>query len=192
MSDLYFIHVSEIHGAHAAGLSKRASTYFIELIVTDSVLDLVENNIDLAIRVNPSKNSSLVGRKVGEWRLVAVANKDYPIRKKIQDLDELAQHPILVLNAHTMIFPKSMERTFITNDSPLITQMLVEEIHIGIRSTWDVIEFVKQKKLKYVLPPDFIKPLGDIWLLSDAQKLKSEEVRKLNDYLFARISKLLK
>jgi DNA-binding transcriptional LysR family regulator len=163
----------------------------IELIVTDSVLDFVENNIDLAIRVNPSKNSSLVGRKLGEYRLVAVANKDYPVRKKIQDLDELIQHPLLVISAHMMVLPKSLERTFTTNDSPLITQLLVDDVNIGIRSSWDVKELVKEKKLKYVLPPDFIKPLGDIWLLSDVQKLKSEEVRKLNNYLFERISKLL-
>jgi DNA-binding transcriptional LysR family regulator len=163
----------------------------IELIVTDSVLDFVENNIDLAIRVNPSKNSSLVGRKLGEYRLVAVANKDYPVRKKIQDLDELIQHPLLVINAHMMVLPKTVERTFTTNDSPLINQLLVDDVNIGIRSSWDVKELVKEKKLKYVLPPDFIKPLGDIWLLSDTQKLKSEEVRKLNDYLFGRISKLL-
>lgn len=163
----------------------------IELIVTDSVLDFVENNIDLAIRVNPSKNSSLVGRRLGEYRLVAVAHKDYPLRKKIQDLNELIQHPLLVINAHMMVLPKSVERTFTTNDSPLITQLLVDDVNIGIRSSWDVKEFVKEKKLKYVLPPDFIKPLGDIWLLSDAQKLKSDEVRKLNDYLFERISKLL-
>lgn len=163
----------------------------IELIVTDSVLDFVENNIDIAIRVNPSKSSSLVGRRVGEWRLVAVANKDYPLRKKIQDLDELIQHPLLVINAHMTILPKGLERTFTTNDSPLITQLLVDGANIGIRSSWDVKEFIKEKKLKYVLPPDFIKSMGDIWLLSDAQKLKSDEVRKLNDYLFERISKLL-
>ncbi len=163
----------------------------IELIVTDSVLDFVENNLDLAIRINPSKNSRLVGRKIGEYRLVAVANKDYPIRKKIQDLNELSEYPLLMINQHMTIFHKPIEREFTTNDSPLITQLLLHDLNIGIRSSWDVKELVREKKLKYVLPVNFIKPLGEIWLLSDHQKLKNAEVRKLYDFLFKKISETL-
>ena len=89
------------------------------------------------------------------------------------------------------IFDKPFMRKFASNDSPLITKLLLDKVAIGVRSSWDVKNLVKEKKLKYVLPVDHIKSMGDIWLLSEAQKLKSEEVRTLNDYLFERISKLM-
>lgn len=161
----------------------------VELIVTDSVLDLVENNIDLAIRVNPSKNSNLIGRKLGEYRLVVVAHPKY--QHKIKNLKELQEHELLIIDAHMGIFDKPFMRKFASNDSPLITKLLLDKVAIGVRSSWDVKNLVKEKKLKYVLPVDHIKSMGDIWLLSEAQKLKSEEVRTLNDYLFERISKLM-
>ncbi|WP_053184012.1 LysR family transcriptional regulator [Pseudomonas thivervalensis] len=51
----------------------------IEVIAEDRVVDLVEEQFDVAIRINPSSDSSLVGRCFAKDRLVVVAAPDLPM-----------------------------------------------------------------------------------------------------------------
>jgi LysR family transcriptional regulator, transcriptional activator for dmlA len=170
----------------------------VELIVSDSVLDFVENNLDIAIRVNPSKQSSLIGKKVGEYNLVMVASPVYLAkRKKPKTIDDIYELDFMALNQHFNDLPKNVRtpleqgRRFETNDSPLITQLLIKGYGIGLRSSWDVKALVKQKQLTYVLPEKTFKPQGDIWIVSDREKLNVELVRSLYDFLVARVGQWL-
>jgi len=49
----------------------------IDIVATDEVLDLIEKNIDLAIRGGAPGNKDLVARKLGEGRLCFFASPDY-------------------------------------------------------------------------------------------------------------------
>lgn len=49
----------------------------VDLILADRNMDLIENGIDLALRIGPLDNSGLVARKLGEVRRVTVASPDY-------------------------------------------------------------------------------------------------------------------
>lgn len=51
----------------------------IEVIAEDRVVDLVEEQFDVAIRINPSPDSDLVGRCFAKDRLVVVAAPDLPM-----------------------------------------------------------------------------------------------------------------
>lgn len=158
----------------------------IELLVTDSTLDLIEHNIDLAIRFNPSKKSALVGKKIADYKLVLVASPKY-LRKfsKIKTLKDMAKHELLVIDQHLKVLPKDLVgvRNFITNDSPLISNLILEGEGVGVRSSWDVVNLVKEGKLSYVLGKDKFKSMGDIWLLSSKERLESENVRSVYEYL---------
>lgn len=158
----------------------------IELLVTDSTLDLIEHNIDLAIRFNPSKNSALVGKKINDYKLVLVASPKY-LKKapKIKTLKDISRHELLVIDQHLKVLPKELVgiRNFITNDSPLISSLILQGEGIGVRSSWDVLNLVKEGKLNYVMDKDKFKSLGDIWLLSSKDRLESENVRSLYEYL---------
>jgi DNA-binding transcriptional LysR family regulator len=158
----------------------------IELVVTDSTLDLVEHNIDLAIRVNPSKNSHLVGRKISDYKLVMVASPKYlKQHPKIKSLKDLTKHNLLVLDQHSKILPNELldQISFVTNDSPLMSNLILEGEGVGVRSSWDVLGLVKEGKLNYVMGKDKFKSLGDIWLLSSKERLESEYVRRIYEYL---------
>ena len=171
----------------------------IELLVTDSVLELAENGIDLCIRYNPDQNSNLVGRKIGPLKLVAVATPGYlKENRPIKKMEDLIHHELLFLENHFKVFeslPKIFQeelkkkRSFITNDSPLITQLVLRGKGIGIRSSWDVIEGIQQKRLEYVLPESSFRSLGDVWILSGPDRLKSEKIRKLFDYLHEEVGR---
>ncbi|RWM06334.1 MAG: LysR family transcriptional regulator [Mesorhizobium sp.] len=49
----------------------------VEAVLTDSVIDLMEERADIAIRAGPLRESRLVARKLGQSRMVVVASPAY-------------------------------------------------------------------------------------------------------------------
>ncbi|MDR6444369.1 DNA-binding transcriptional LysR family regulator [Paraburkholderia terricola] len=66
-------------GRICAGFCAAYPEITIELVAEDRVVDLVEERFDVAIRINPSPDSSLVGRCFAKDRLVVVAAPSVPI-----------------------------------------------------------------------------------------------------------------
>jgi DNA-binding transcriptional LysR family regulator len=165
----------------------------IELIVTDSVLDPIEHNIDLMIRTNPNNHSNLIGRKLGNYDLVLVATPGYLKRhRRIKNIDDLVEHELLMIDRHIPIFNRSnkkitntllQQREFITNDSPLIYQLIMSGHGIGVRSSWDVKGEIENKKLQFVLPKKMFHSRGEVWILSSNDCLQRQPVRNLFEHL---------
>src|SRR5256885_2317858 len=53
----------------------------VELVLNDRNLDLIEEGLDVAVRIGPLADSSLLARRVGEVRRVLVASPDYLTRR---------------------------------------------------------------------------------------------------------------
>ncbi|WP_374575685.1 LysR family transcriptional regulator [Phenylobacterium sp.] len=53
----------------------------IDVVLSDTVVDLMEARADVAIRVGPLEPSSLIARKLGSSRMVVVASPDYLARR---------------------------------------------------------------------------------------------------------------
>ncbi len=71
----------------------------LELNVTDGVVDLFEQRADVAIRVGPLADSSLLARKLGDIRRVLVASPDYVERHGTPEAPaQLADHHCLNFN----------------------------------------------------------------------------------------------
>ena len=68
----------------------------IEMIISDEVVDLVENNIDLGIRIAVMEDSSLIARKLAQNPRTLFASPDY-IKKngKPKHPDEILNHEII-------------------------------------------------------------------------------------------------
>jgi DNA-binding transcriptional LysR family regulator len=65
----------------------------VDITLTDTVVDLLQERADVAIRVGPLRDSSLMTRKLGESRNVVVASPDYLARHGVpRTLDDLMQH----------------------------------------------------------------------------------------------------
>lgn len=163
----------------------------IELVATDSMLDMIENNIDLAIRVNPGENTSYQGRKIGVHRMVMVASPEYLKKfKKIKQLDDLKSHRILFINTHGEYQLKSNKmkiktfakpRDFLTNDPGVLTKLAVQGRCISVRPLWNVKDYIEEGKLEIILKNEIINPIGDVWILSSVGKRQTHRVRVLFD-----------
>lgn len=65
----------------------------LDIVLTDQVVDLLEERADVAIRMGALRSSNLTARKLGESRAVVVAAPDYLARRGVPTrLEDLADH----------------------------------------------------------------------------------------------------
>jgi DNA-binding transcriptional LysR family regulator len=55
----------------------------VELVLNDRNLDLIDDELDVAVRIGRLSDSSLLARRVGEVKRVVVASPDYLARRGI-------------------------------------------------------------------------------------------------------------
>ena len=78
------------------GFLERHPEVTVEVTLTDTVVDLLEDRADVAIRVGPLKSSQLVARKLGESRMMLVASPAYlSAHGTPQTPGDLARHNLL-------------------------------------------------------------------------------------------------
>ena len=71
----------------------------LDLVLTDQVIDLLDERTDVAIRVGPMQPSQLMARKLGESRTAVVASPDYLARCGTpQTLEDLLAHNRISFN----------------------------------------------------------------------------------------------
>ncbi|MGM4919092.1 LysR substrate-binding domain-containing protein [Tardiphaga sp. 813_E8_N1_3] len=76
--------------------AKRYPEIKVEVVLTDLVVDLLEERADVAIRVGLMRESRLLARKLGESRMVVVASPGYLAERGTPKTpDDLAHHNLL-------------------------------------------------------------------------------------------------
>lgn len=89
------IGVQRIAPACASFVARYPDVRF-EAVVADRIVDLVEEGLDLAIRVGTVGSDRLVARKLGEMRTVMCASPGYLAARGVpRTLDDLARHALL-------------------------------------------------------------------------------------------------
>jgi LysR family transcriptional activator of dmlA len=118
---------------------------------------------------------------------------------KLKSIKDLVGHNLLLLEQHLVglsLCPKETllelkaQRKFITNDSPLLTQLTLQGYGVGIRTTWEVQEFLRKQELVCVLSEEHFRPVGQVWILSEADRLKSQIVRDLYEFMVENMMKI--
>ena len=114
----------------------------LDLIIDDARVDIIDQQIDLAIRIGVPKDESLVARVMHEERFSIYASPDYLQRNGRPDtLEDLKKHHWLMLyqrghdvlrfrqaDGFTELYPDTYERC----NSPLVLQqMVVQGLGIG-------------------------------------------------------------
>jgi DNA-binding transcriptional LysR family regulator len=81
----------------------------VELVLSDKNLDLVDDGLDVALRIGALPDSNLVVRKVGEVRSVLIASPRYLLgRPPLTAPSELARHDVILASTR----PGSLEMRF--------------------------------------------------------------------------------
>ena len=69
----------------------------VELVLTDSIVDLVDHGFDVAIRIGQLEDSSLLARRLASSAIVTCASPEYLARRGVPHTPEqLAQHELVL------------------------------------------------------------------------------------------------
>ncbi|TGN18410.1 LysR family transcriptional regulator [Leptospira idonii] len=159
----------------------------VQLVVTDSLLDLMEESIDIGIRVGTEPPSSLHGVSLFPNQIIASISSEYSKQETfaINRPEDLENHNLLYLDLHknlkfkgTNISLQSVtkKRNFVSNDSGSLIQAALQGKGVLIRSFWDIQEELKKGNLIPVLRDYSIENFGDVWMVSPEVRLPSGRV----------------
>lgn len=169
----------------------------IEIISSDSLVDLTEQGIDLAIRHGPSRDSSLVGQKLLDSKRFLCASPSYFIQHGTPKSPiDLRQHKILTVGQEgNWHFLKGGERTTIKL-TPIFSSTLGDSVlgmaesghGIALLSDWHIRNSVLNGQLKIVLEDWESDPSISINLLYPSRKNQSMVVKSFINYLKERLA----
>lgn len=163
-----------------------------ELILSDRMINLVDDGVDAAIRIGHLADSSLRARRIGETRRVVVAAPDYLARTGIpRDPAEIARHRCIHFSgfrpgsewafeqggatAHVAIQP-----SFVTNSADMAIQHALRGGGLTMVLAYQAAEAIRSGALRIVLSDHETPPLP-IQIVYPTSRLLSAKVRTFID-----------
>lgn len=170
----------------------------IEVEPTDQLIDLIDNQMDLGIRVEEPRGADFVYIKLMENRLVLCASPDYLKRNSgpLQRPQDLFHHSILMLKVYEncriarskiRLGDLARARKMRCESGLFLTQMTLLGAGIGVRSLWDVKPLLDEGQLVEVLPRHKIESFGNVYAVIPSRRLLARRVRVFIDFLTARL-----
>jgi len=165
----------------------------IDIDLQDSVADLTERQIDLAIRIASSPDPSLIGKPIAVCESVIVASPHYLAgNKTISTPEDLADHACLgYKNFQQHIWhltkegsqqPVAVNCQLTANEATALLHAALCGAGLAIQPTYLANQYIESGQLQQVLPdwkPDDLT----IYVLYSSRKYMSPTVRALIDYL---------
>lgn len=162
-----------------------------ELILADRVINLVEEGVDVAVRIGALEDSALRARAVGTTRRVLVASPAYLARaKRPRSPDDLARHALIQLTPlGDWRFADdrrvAIRAAFSTNSVDAAIDHAVRGGGIASVLSYQVVEHLRAKRLELLLPR-FEPPPLPINLVYSGARLHSAATRAFLDLAAAR------
>jgi DNA-binding transcriptional LysR family regulator len=182
------LHVSPVMSAYL----KRYPEVSGELRLADRLVNLVEDGVDLAVRIGHLADSSLVARHVGEMRRIVVASSGYLKRRGEPKTPEaVASHETIQFGATTaspdwrFVSDGSEIRVactprFVTNSADAAIQYAEQDGGLTRVLAYQAADAIKAGRLKIVLAK-FEPPAMPIHVVYPTSRLLSAKVRTFID-----------
>ena len=169
----------------------------IELVLSDRFVDLVQEGIDLAVRIGRLSDSTLVARGIGACRMVVCAAPDYISRHGLPDTpQELRKHPRLAFSESvsagdwTLLDGRGRSHVIdgpcrlLANNMQLLLAAALDGVGIAYGPSFVFGEALDSGSLVQVLPGYRASSLG-IHTVVPSSRYASTKVRQLIDRLAA-------
>jgi LysR family transcriptional regulator for bpeEF and oprC len=173
----------------------------IDLLFNEEYLDLVKHGIDLAIRIGPLSDSSLIARKIASSPRVVVASPEYLVKhgrpKKPADLIKheclfytLQKSPNLWYFNSTQEGDESIRVSgrFKASNPDAICEATIGGLGISILCEWFAREHIKQGRLKVILA-DFRPTAYDIHAVYPERRFVPQKVKRMIEFLAGKMDK---
>jgi len=171
----------------------------IDLKLNDSFIDLVEQGIDVAVRIGKLADSTLVARPIGSIRRVVVASRTYlqaatGERPTPRIPEDLRQHPCIVYterrNRNLWDFSRPdgstlsvrVEGPLQTNASDIVRAAVLDDLGIAYCPIWLVQDLIESGAVQVLLKDWQTLPLP-LHLLSPPERVDAAKVRAFTQHL---------
>jgi len=167
----------------------------IDLLFDDDYIDLVKQGIDLAIRIGPLADSTLIARKIGTSPRVVVASTDYLVKhgrpKKPADL---IKHNCLLYSLQKSpdlwYFNSAQEGAesvrvsgrLKASSSDAICDATMEGLGISVLCEWYARKYIQEGRLKVILQ-DYHPTAYDINAVYPERKFVPQKVKRMIEFL---------
>ncbi|NWK96671.1 LysR family transcriptional regulator [Sphingobium lactosutens] len=175
--------------------AERYPAVTVDLTLSDTIVDLVGERADIAIRIGPLRDTSLRAKKLGRSRMALVASPDYLARRGTpQTPDDLDGHDCLRFSFRRSVdgwpfrigkrvVQRPVEGKFFGNSGEVVRQMAVAGCGIARHGYFHVESDVKAGRLVEILA-DYNPGDGeDIHALYAAEDRSAARVRAFLDFL---------
>jgi DNA-binding transcriptional LysR family regulator len=179
------LHVSPIMSAYL----KRYSEVSAELRLSDRMVNLVEDGVDLAVRIGHLPDSSLVARQVGAMPRIVVASSDYlKARGEPKTPESIASHDTIQFGATAeWRFARDGRELrvistprFITDSADAAIQYAEQDGGLAGVMAYQAADAIKRGRLRIVLAK-FQGPALPIHIVYPTSRLLSAKVRTFVD-----------
>ncbi|GLQ50654.1 LysR family transcriptional regulator [Dyella flava] len=173
----------------------------IDLRMDDQNIDLVEQGIDVALRMGTLPDSSMTARHLAQTRRHAVATPRYiQAHGKPKTPAELAQHEIVVYSptggntAWDFQRGDTVASVMVTGRVQVsaaegVRAAVLADIGIAIASEWMFASEIQQGEVQMVLE-DWTLPPIDIWALFPTGRMVSAKARAFADFVEATLQEI--
>ena len=168
----------------------------IDLLLIDRVVNLVEEDIAVAVRIGRLPDSSLVARKLAEVRMVVCAAPSYLARRGMPAIPaDLRHHDCLVFSETLSPIdwhfqsPKGrasvkVQGRLCANNLDSLVSAVVGGAGIARVPSWQVSAEMSAGRLKALLT-NYERPAAPVHALFQRSKVSSAKIRAFIDYLVA-------
>lgn len=176
----------------------------VRLVLSDNVIDLVENHVDVAVRIGRLPDSSLMARRTGEIRWVVCASRKYlEERGEPRDPSELAEHNCIAfeglqryrewpfVDASGVSQQVRINTRFSVNTAEGVTAGAAAGLGIARVLSYQAARPVEEGRLVPILS-DFAPPPMPVHLVHAAHQQQPLKLRAFLDYVAPRLQERLK
>jgi DNA-binding transcriptional LysR family regulator len=175
----------------------------VEMVLTSRQVDLVEEEIDIAIRAGVLRDSSLIGRKIMETDLQLFAAPSYLLKRgKPKRFSDLSAHDFVLYrpqagkNVMRLNGPRGDEVTEVTgsiaaDDLTFNRAAAIAGAGIALLPSVSVSNLVDSGELIPVLPEYGLRG-GALYVVSPPSRHQLTRVRLMREYLATHLTSLLK
>lgn len=175
----------------------------LSIDLSDAMLDLVGEGIDLGLRIGTLEDSSLIARRLADNRRVLCASPDYLQRRGAPETPgDLEKHDCLLMvgtkgprDRWTLLAPDGRETTvrvggpFESNMGEVVRDAVLAGLGISLHSSWHVCDDLKAGRLEVVLP-DYRIPESGIYAVMPQRRLMLPRVRAFIDFIAAKFGEV--
>ncbi len=165
----------------------------VQLHLSDTAFDIVENGFDLSIRLGDLKSSALMARRIGDSSRIVVAAPSYIERFGApQTLADLKKHNCLIRSdirtwpmrdADGAARDVKVAGNFATNLAEAVTEAALSGVGIARKCRWEISRYLDSGELLEVLPDYTVIPEWSIYAVRSPSRTPSARVRAFTAFV---------